>query len=67
MILYKCDPNKNKTCAKTCCQSVCFLTRNKDYAVCGPDGSPIIDSDGDNDEQASEKEKIQTDACWYFS
>lgn len=57
MILYKCDPNKNKTCTKTACQVVCFLTRNKDYASCGPDGSPIIEY-GDDDEQAPEKEEV---------
>lgn len=63
MILYKCDPDKNKTCAKTACQTVCFLTRNKDYAVRAFDGSPIIAyGDGyvpeDGNEQAAEKETI---------
>ena len=58
MILYKCDPNKNKTCAKTACQSVCFLTRNKDYAICNPDGSPIIAYRSGDDEQAPEKEEV---------
>lgn len=59
MILYKCDPNKNKTCKKTSCQDVCFLTRNKDYARCDPDGDPIMEyCDGDDNEQAPEKEEV---------
>lgn len=64
MILYKCDPNINETCVKTGCQTVCFLTRNKDYAARTPDGSPIISygdgyaPEGDGDEQAAEKEEV---------
>lgn len=63
MILYKCDPKRNETCVKTACQTVCFLTRNKDYAVRNPDGSPVISygegyepEDDDNEQASTEKE-----------
>lgn len=63
MILYKRDPKRNETCEKTACQTVCFLTRNKDYAARNPDGSPIISyGDGyapeDDNEQANKEEKV---------
>lgn len=29
--LYICDPEKNKECKKTLCQTDCFLTTKKEY------------------------------------
>ena len=34
-IVYKCDPSKNKTCAKTECQKRCFYTLNPFNSVDG--------------------------------
>ena len=30
---YKCDPKKNVNCPKTLCQTECFYTVHKEYAV----------------------------------
>ena len=34
-IVYKCDPNKNTTCAKTACQKQCQYTLNPYYSADG--------------------------------
>ena len=33
--MYKCDPEKNSECEKTCCQSCCFLTTHKEFSKDG--------------------------------
>ena len=33
--IYKCDPEKNNDCKKTCCQSDCFLTTHKEFSKDG--------------------------------
>ena len=50
IVLYKCDPEKNKTCRKRMCytnlkgwKNPCRATRNPDYAVLDEKGRPIID------------------------
>lgn len=41
-VIYKCDPNKNLTCAKTSCQKECFYTTNKN---CSADGKEYTAKD----------------------
>lgn len=31
--VYRCDPEKNKDCIKTLCQTECFYTANEQFAV----------------------------------
>lgn len=33
--VYKCDPEKNTKCRKTCCQTDCFLTTHREFSKDG--------------------------------
>lgn len=35
MKVYICDPKKNVTCKKTCCQTMCFCTRDRECRARG--------------------------------
>jgi hypothetical protein len=42
MILFRCNPNLNTKCSKTCCQTVCFDTKHPEFAELDDDGNPIV-------------------------
>ena len=42
ILLYKCDPRKNKTCSKRSCQIHCRSTQYSEYAELDGNGKPII-------------------------
>ena len=43
IVLYRCDPEKNKECRKRMCQKKCTRTKKPEYAVKDQDGEPIIE------------------------
>ena len=42
ILLYKCDPRKNKNCSKRSCQIHCRSTQYSEYAELDGNGKPII-------------------------
>ena len=42
ILLYKCDPKKNKNCSKRSCQIHCRSTQYSEYAELDGNGRPII-------------------------